>query len=565
MLSGVGTIAFSGVPVQITGQTGPAATVVMTGKSRTDRTPVPGDAQGLTIEVQRGMLGTPPVMGFLQQTAPKGIVDFLVTNKASGLFDATITAVPEGGTSWNTRGKVQPHSLQLVLAGVAVSFDTVQGEIEFSDRNGALRGVQLSAPTWSAGVSGSWQRSQEGTTELQTKIQVDAASLATDLVACLPEELRTLISDLAVRIDGPVRTNTLDLSVAFLESGGIGGFASAGQIGATGMSMDAGLKISHANVTLDYSASRSAANELVRFDAWALSDTLKAADVAVTNGKFRASSGTGATLGSVLIPHFSGDCHGGRISGDAVLSPPGTPEGRRPFTARAQGSNIRFASVIADFQAARRSAGGEVPPFEADATPDGSRGMVDFGVTLTGITSMPESRRGRGTASVGGGRVASMPLVVPLIRISNLQLPVNERLDYAQADFFVQGNNIEFEQAWISSPGVELVGYGSMQWPQATVDVRVRGSSRTRIPIVSKVMDSIRNELFTARVTGPVWEPKIGLESFNDTGRMIGKMIGATPSEATERLRRIEQNASSSPRRPREGQPDKVEPASPQK
>ena len=78
-------------------------------------------------------------------------------------------------------------------------------------------------------------------------------------------------------------------------------------------------------------------------------------------------------------------------------------------------------------------------------------------------------------------------------------------------------------------------------------------------------MDSIRNELFTARVTGPVWEPKIGLESFNDTGRMIGKMIGATPSEATERLRRIEQNASSSPRRPREGQPDKVEPASPQK
>ncbi|MCX5692051.1 MAG: hypothetical protein NTV94_20015 [Planctomycetota bacterium] len=560
-----GTIAFSGVPIHVTGQTGPAATVVLAGKARTDRTPVPGDAQGLSINVQRGVLGTPPVMGFLKQTAPRGIVDFLVNNQASGLFDAQITATPDAAGSWTTKGQVQPHSLQLMLARVPVSFETVQGDIEFSDRNGALRGIVLTTPTWSAGASGSWQRSQEGTTELQTKIQVDASSLSNDLVACLPEELRTLISDLAVRIDGPVRTSNLDLSVAFLESGGIGGFASAGQIGASGMTMDAGLKISHANVTLDYSASRAAADELVKFDAWALSDTLKAADVAVTNAKFRASSGTGATLGSVLIPHFSGDCHGGRISGDAVLSPPNVPEGRRPFTARAQGSNIRFASVIADFQAARRSAGGDVPAFEADATPDGSRGMVDFGVTLTGITSMPESRRGRGTASVGGGRVASMPLVVPLIRISNLQLPVNERLDYAQADFFVQGNNIEFEQAWISSPGVELVGYGSMQWPEASVDVRVRGSSRTRIPIVSKVMDSIRNELFTARVTGPLWEPKIGLESFNDTGRMIGKIIGATPSEATERLRRIEQNAGSSPHRPREGQPDKVDPASPNK
>jgi hypothetical protein len=156
-----------------------------------------------------------------------------------------------------------------------------------------------------------------------------------------------------------------------------------------------------------------------------------------------------------------------------------------------------------------------------------------------------------------------MPLVVPLIRISNLELPVDERLDYAQADFFLQGTTIEFEQAWISSPGVELVGYGSMQWPDATVDVRIRGNSRTRIPLVSKVMEDIRNELFTARLTGPLWDPSIGIESFSGTSRFIRKLVGSTPSEAVQRLQRIERNATRSQDRPREPQRGDPAPSSP--
>ena len=96
-----------------------------------------------------------------------------------------------------------------------------------------------------------------------------------------------------------------------------------------------------------------------------------------------------------------------------------------------------------------------------------------------------------------------------------------------------------------------------MRWPEATVDMRVRGSSRTRIPVVSKIMDSIRDELFTARVTGPVWEPSIGLESFNSTRGMIGKLVGVTPSEASERLHRIEQNSNRTPQT-RDDPADKV-------
>ena len=143
-----------------------------------------------------------------------------------------------------------------------------------------------------------------------------------------------------------------------------------------------------------------------------------------------------------------------------------------------------------------------------------------------------------------------------LIRITNLQLPVNEPLDYAQADFFITGQILQFEQAWVSSPAVELLGYGTLTLPDLTLDMRIRGHALDRIPLISGILENIRNELFTAKVTGPIADPEIGLESFNSTSRFFKKLVGATPSEADERLRRIEESAHQVPNRPRQPQAD---------
>jgi hypothetical protein len=555
-------VRFHGRPLSLTDGERVVARAVIDGVIRADGAPVPGDREGLRLAVTEADFASVPVATLVKASLPPAVAAFLTERRVTGIFDADVSLTHDKGPGFEAAGSVRPRSLALVEAGTPVSFSKVSGAIDFRRNSGEWKDLELVAPTWTAGTRGSWQVDPAGETIAHMLFSVAAPSLVPDLRACLPEDVRTMLKDLLMQVDGPVATDGLRLSLTFPTSGGIGGFNAAGRINAANVSLDAGLKLANAKAVLDFTASRPDAASAASFDAFILSESLQVADVAVTNAKVRASSAGASMPGGISIQQFSGDCHGGRVSGEATMSAT-RPDGRREFTARAQGSNIRFASVLADFRASRASAGVQVPAFEADTTPDGSRGMVDFGVTLTGLTGTPESRRGRGTASVGGGRVASMPLVVPLIRISNLQLPVNERLDYAQADFFLQGTTIEFEQAWISSPGVELVGYGSMQWPDATVDVRIRGNSRTRIPLVSKVMEDIRNELFTARLTGPLWDPSIGIESFSGTSRFIRKLVGSTPSEAVQRLQRIERNATRSQDRPREPQRGDPAPSSP--
>jgi hypothetical protein len=555
-------LAFHGRPLSLLADGEVVARAAISGTVRADGTPVPGDREGLRIAVTEANLASPPVATLVKASLPPAVASFLTDRQVRGIFDANVTLTHEKGPTFEAAGSVRPRSLSLVEAGTAVTFTSVSGAIDFRRNSGEWKRLELEAPVWRASTTGSWQIDAAGEAIAHMSFGVAAPSLVPDLRACLPEDVRTMLDDLLMQVDGPLSTDDLRVSLAFPAQGGIGGFNAAGRINASNVSLDAGLKLANAKAVLDFTASRPDAATAATFDAFILSESLQAADVAVTNAKVRAGSAGAAMPGGIAIQQFSGDCHGGRVSGEAAMSAP-RPDGRREFTARAQGSNIRFASVLTDFRAARASAGVQVPAFEADTMPDGSRGMIDFGVTLTGLTGAQESRRGRGTASVGGGRVASMPLVVPLIRISNLELPVDERLDYAQADFFLQGTTIEFEQAWISSPGVELVGYGSMQWPDATVDVRIRGNSRTRIPIVSKVMEDIRNELFTARLTGPVWDPSIGIESFSGTSRFIRKLVGSTPSEAVQRLQRIERNATRSQDRPREPQRGQPAPSSP--
>ena len=555
-------VTFHGRPVSLTDGGSVVARAAINGTIRADGTPVPGDQEGLRIALTDADFASTPVATLVKASLPPAVASFLTEHRLTGIFDADVSLTHAKGPAFEAAGSVRPRSLAMVEAGTPISFAKVGGVIDFRRNSGEWKDVELTAPAWTASTKGSWQVDDAGEAIAHMLISATAPSLTPDLRACLPEDVRTMLKDLLLQVDGPVTTDGLRVSLTFPAQGGIGGFNASGRIGVANVSLDAGLKLANAKAVLDFNASRPNATSTASFDAFILSESLQAADVAVTNAKVRAGSAGASMPGGIAIQQFSGDCHGGRVSGEATLSA-ARPDGRREFTARAQGSNIRFASVLADFRAARASAGVQVPAFEADTTPDGSRGMVDFGVTLTGLTGTPSSRRGRGTASVGGGRVASMPLVVPLIRISNLELPVNERLDYAQADFFLQGTTIEFEQAWISSPGVELIGYGSMQWPDATIDVRIRGSSRTRIPLVSRVMDDIRNELFTARVTGPVWDPAIGIESFSGTSRLIRKLVGSTPSEAVQRLQRIERNATRSQERPREPQRGGPAPSSP--
>ncbi|MFZ4576364.1 MAG: hypothetical protein ACOYN0_18415, partial [Phycisphaerales bacterium] len=172
--------------------------------------------------------------------------------------------------------------------------------------------------------------------------------------------------------------------------------------------------------------------------------------------------------------------------------------------------------------------------------PDSARGLLDGGLSLSGFTGDAASRRGRGTITVGGGPVFSMPLVVALIRVSNLQLPLGEGVNYAAIEFFLEGETANIEQFAVESASVGLYGFGTATLPDLALDMRFRSRSRARVPLISEALEALRGAIVQGVITGTAAKPNVSVSTFAGTTRFVGRLLGRDPTEQEKRLEQIE-------------------------
>jgi hypothetical protein len=329
--------------------------------------------------------------------------------------------------------------------------------------------------------------------------------------------------------------------MTFGDDGKIAAFKNSGRVTLRGGKMDVGVTVDRIDGTLDYTVSRTGPELPPEFEIWALLDRFALSGVTMTNGRVRAASAGG---GGVLVPLISADCHGGRVAGSANVAP--AQNGKRRYDVELQASDVRFASVLSNFQSVAPHDPEEVPLQELA---DESRGRLDMGVSLAGIAGEPSSRRGRGTATVGGGRIVNVPLLVPLVRLTNLQVPRDEKLDYAYADFYLQGRQLIFNEVSVSSRSVAVYGFGMALLPELTLDLRFESKSRSRIPILTGVFEFLRNELVTVVVSGTLGDPHMGVAPFSGATKALGRMFNGTPTPEQKILDQIEQRSGQDPRR----------------
>ena len=135
----------------------------------------------------------------------------------------------------------------------------------------------------------------------------------------------------------------------------------------------------------------------------------------------------------------------------------------------------------------------------------------------------------------------ALPGLINLIEVSNLSLPTGANIDLAQADFYVDGPTLAFEQLNASSRKIEILGYGTLNWQSRGVDLRFRSRSVTPIPIVSGLFESLRDELITTRVTGTIDQLDYSVSQFSETRRLINALLGNPPSEQEQQMRQVEQ------------------------
>jgi len=200
----------------------------------------------------------------------------------------------------------------------------------------------------------------------------------------------------------------------------------------------------------------------------------------MTSGQARVLSGE--RDGEVLLPLITADCHRGRMTGQARMRTEGagvstgekstggqaasgtvaggtgdehglskTPSrGTRTYEAELSMAGVQFGPLLSDFAQWSKETAPDAPkaaeqletPVKAGAL---DRGSLDARVSLSGVVGDESSRLGRGEARVGGGQVVNFPLVMRLIRVSNLQLPINDRVEVARASFYMAGDTVTFE------------------------------------------------------------------------------------------------------------------------
>jgi hypothetical protein len=515
----------------------------VTGSIATDWSNVPGSA-GLAVALKDGRFESLLTKSAVKEIGPRSLSDFLSKAVVQGRYelDLTLGGPPAPG---KTTGVLRPLTLQMVMNETPVVFSSVQGSVEISGSDGRLKGVHVTAPEWSASADGSWIGVAGGSTAFQTTLALNSNGLPGDLLAVLPEDLKGVFDDLKFAAAGPVELSEAQLSMTFGDGGDIAAFKSDGKVTLRGGKMDVGATVDRIEGTLDYTVSRTTAGTPAEFELWALLDGFALSGVNMTNGRVRAASGVGR---EVLVPLISADCHGGRVAGTATVAPP--ENGKRRYEVQLQASNVRFASVLSDFQS--------VAPQDPTQTPlrelaDESRGRLDVGVSLAGIANEPDSRRGRGTATVGGGRIVNVPLLVPLVRITNLQLPIDERLDYAYADFYVDAHQVIFNEVSISSRSVAVYGFGMATLPELGLNLRFESKSRSRIPVLTGIFEFLRNELATVVVTGTLADPRMGVMPLSSATRMLGRVFKGELSQQQRMLDQIERRAEQGSRRPQRG------------
>lgn len=499
----------------------------------------------LRVDLDRCPVESPLVWIALSHALEAPTIERLRAMDPSGVFDAQLTIatappdplLPLPASPRSTlRGVVRPRSLALTLDGSRIVLPAIGGSIDFEPGSGVLRRVRVTAPEWTIGLDGSWTAPPEGGLTLRGNLTASAARLTDDLRAILPADVRAAIDQLELQVDGPLTMEDASLILRFPPADAPLRTTFSAAILAQDVRLDVGLPISgltgRADILLE-PATQAPAELLIDIAA----PTLRVSGAAVTSAR---ASITRGPSGTITVGDLAGRVHGGRFTGHVEIPPPIQAKGPRRFDADLRLAGVRLKPLLDDIN---RHEKGQ-PPLPASDTADDpspadlSRGVVEASLSLTGLLGDPASRRGRGEVHVArkGSRVLDIPVLLRLIEVSNLTLPSNRSLDLAQARFFVDGNLVTFEDLSAYSQSISINGFGTMTLPDRRLDLRFNSSAARPIPILSTLVEGIRNEFVTTSVTGTLDNPSITLRQFSGTRRAIGRAVGVAQSPTDQRL-----------------------------
>lgn len=548
-------------------------------------------SEPLDVELLGAAFESPVTAWVVNKKLGPGLQRAFATGKPRGLYNAAVQVTPTGpalagATSadtnrWRVEGSIEPRSVVFTSAGSEVRFDDMTGRIEFNEGAGKFVTLSGRAPTWSWSADGSWVMETPATPAVEVTLGLDSQGLGQDLRAVLPDALLSALDEIQLQVDGPVHVPATLVRWTPSDDPARASVAAQGRISLSQARLHAGLPLTNASGSIDFAVDRRPGEPEARFDLNAALDSFEASGIAMTAG--RAKVVGGEKPGEVLLPLITADCHLGRMTGQArvktspdgagavpaapavpaiasasesaaATTPPKTP---RRYEAEISMAGVQFGPLLRDIAESSKDASPEAPgaadQLEKPAHPEDptARGTLDAQISLAGLVGRDDSRRGRGEARIYGGQVVNYPLLMRLIRVSNLQLPINDTVELARASFFLEGGTVTFEDVSVASGSVEILGFGTVQWPALDADLRFNSRSIRRVPVLSDVLESVRDELISTSVTGKLSDPEVKAIGFQGTRALLSRIFGSGQTDQDRRLDEIQERAERERRRAR--------------
>lgn len=466
-----------------------------------------------------------PMVRAIARSFDSRAADVLDAANASGVFDAGATLRRFADRAPEMDSWIEPRQLTLTRRAETMRFDQVTGRIAIGPQRGRVEQLRASAADWGFTLDGEFQRGSFPSANLA--FTLEGRGLPKDFRAAMPERVDDVLNTIELMIgggfglrDGQLLINDSALGPAFTFTG---------EAWLEDAKLNAAVPIEQLTARAGLRVEQRAGESEPRVEVSMLADRLDVLGLTLTNG--RAKLGSGDAAGLYVFPLINASAHGGVISARGRILTASSPDVPASYDFQLDFNGVRLAPMLADLANA--------PEGDAETPLADDRGEIDGTLSFAGLAGRPESRRGRGTLRVSGGEVVKLPWILPLIELSNLQPPVGERLGFASAELFLEGDRAVFERIELLSDSLAIVGEGETRLSDSSLDLWFRTKSGTRIPILTDILESVRDELVTTRVTGTLKDPKFGAESLTGTRKMLGSFIrgeerpkdAATPQE----------------------------------
>ena len=472
-----------------------AGTVAATGRftfaSSAPTTALHVVAQNLTLD--RSLYAMLPTEGrsAWEEVRPEGTVDAeidyhgaLGAQQPAAIASAAPLHELPPATGEEFRAVLRPRNLSVKVRTVPYTITFTGGEVHIAPGRAILKDLAGSHGRAKLVVSGEGNLGSAAVWNLSLHAQDIRAD--DEFRAAMPPIMRDILDGL--KLHGTIGLEFPKLSYrAAPTTDGDPDIDVGGDVSLKDGSADAGVPLTDIQGGMHFTA----ATRHGRFDGLAASlsfDSLKLGGRPVRD--LRLDLARAAGQNDLHVDHLRGKVAEGELGGSAVLT----------FPDRGAGSYVMNLAV--------RNAG--VKELTGEADPN-IRGQLTASLALEGKWDDPAARRGRGDVLVAGKQLYRIPLMLGLLQVTNLSLPIGQPFTRGTARYTVEGTRVNFEQMELRADAMMMNGTGYLDFgtKQVRLNLTTDNPAGFKIPFITDLWRSARQELLSIRVEGTVQDPKV--------------------------------------------------------